>query len=140
MRKKEYRCHKIAEGAASGKALISSDDICFYMIEPKTGVVIEKGHDLEGQSVANSVLIFPSGKGSSVVQADGLYQLQLHGNAPKAMVLQHADTVIVASAIVIGIPVVSKLPDEFYDELTPDSFVEIDANEKKVVIGRRTND
>jgi len=139
MNKKEYRCHKIAEGVASGKALISHDDICFYMIEPTTGIVIEKGHHLEGQSVAGSVLIFPGGKGSSVVQADGLYQLQLHGNAPMAMVLQHADTVIVASAIVIGIPVVSKLPDSFYEELAPDSFVQINADENKVLVERRKN-
>ncbi len=46
MKIKEFNCHKIAEGVASGKALVSSDDICFYMIEPKTGIVIEKGHDL----------------------------------------------------------------------------------------------
>ena len=98
MTSQEFDCHKIAEGAACAQALISNDDICFYMIDPKTGIVIEKGHELEGKSVAGSVLIFPSGKGSSVVQADGLYQLQLHGTAPKAMIIKHADTVLVASA------------------------------------------
>jgi len=115
MKEKEFVCHKIAEGTASGEVLVSKDDICFYLIDPKTGIVIEKGHDLEGRSVAGKVLVIPTGKGSSVVQADGLYQLQLHGNAPKAMIILHPDTVLVASAIIMGIPMVNKLPQEFYD-------------------------
>ncbi len=137
MKTKTFRCHKIAEGIASGKALVSKDDICFYMIEPETGIVIEKGHDLEGQSVTGKVLVFPSGKGSSVVQADGLYQLQLHGNAPRAMIIQHAETVLVASAIVIGIPLVHKLSEDFYRELTPDCLLDIDADHNTVTIKRR---
>lgn len=139
MSSKEFHCHKIAEGIASGKALLSNDDICFYMIDPKTGIVIEKGHDLEGKSVAGFVLVFPSGKGSSVVQADGLYQLQLHGNAPKAMIIRHADTVLVASAIIIGIPLVSKLPEAFYEALDSDCQLDVDANCNKVIVKRRTN-
>jgi len=134
-----FTCHKIAQGMAKGKALVSKDDICFYMVDPKTGVVIEKGHDLEGQSIAGTVLVFPGGKGSSVVQADGLYQLQRHGNAPRAMILKHADTVIVASAIIIGIPVVSKLPEKFYTALAPDHFLSVDANRHTVTIERRTD-
>ena len=139
MKIKNFNCHKIAEGIASGKALVSNDDICFYMIEPKTGFVIEKGHDLEGQSVGGKVLVFPTGKGSSVVQADGLYQLQLHGNAPTAMIIRHADTVLVASAIIIGIPLVNKLPNDFYKELAPDCWLNIDADHSKVTIERRTD-
>ncbi len=134
MKSKVFSCHKIAEGVASGEALVSKDDICFYMIEPKTGIVIEKGHALEGKSVAGTVLVFPTGKGSSVVQADGLYQLQLHGNAPQAMIIQHADTVLVASAIVIGIPMVNKLHEDFYKELKPGCLLDLDADRKTVTI------
>lgn len=125
---KIFDCHKIAEGTATGESLVSVDDICFYLITPKNGVVIEKGHALEGKSVAGKVLIFPTGKGSSVVQADGLYQLQLHGNAPKAMVIEHADTVLVASAIIMGIPVVNKLPQAFYETIEDGQTITIDSN------------
>ena len=134
MSSKTFPCHKIAEGCASGEALVSGDDICFYMIDPKTGIVIEKGHALEGKSVAGKVLVFPGGKGSSVVQADGLYQLQLHKNEPRAMIIAHADTVLVASAIVIGIPLVSKLPAAFYRSLAPDCRLEVDADGKTVTL------
>jgi predicted aconitase with swiveling domain len=37
-----FTCHKISEGFAEGEVLISTDDIMFYLIDPQTGVVIEK--------------------------------------------------------------------------------------------------
>ena len=67
---KKYSCHKISEGCAEAEAIVSKDHIMFYLMNPETGEVIEKAHDLEGRSVAKKVLIFPGGKGSSVVQAD----------------------------------------------------------------------
>lgn len=45
---KEYGCRGIAAGAAGGELLISADDICFYMCDPKTGRIIEDGHSLNG--------------------------------------------------------------------------------------------
>ena len=73
---KKFKCHKISEGCVEAQAVISKDNIMFYLINPETGVVIENAHDLEGKSVANKVLIFPGGKGSSVVQADGLLSVK----------------------------------------------------------------
>ncbi len=91
--------------------------IMFYLIEPKTGTVIEKAHDLEGKTVAGKALVFPGGKGSSVVQADGLYQLKIQGNMPAAMIIQHPETVLVYSAIIMKIPMVDKVEPEFYEIL-----------------------
>ena len=48
---KRYSCHKISEGKADGEALVSLDDIMFYLIKPETGVVIEPSHDLYGKSM-----------------------------------------------------------------------------------------
>ncbi len=134
MKEKEFICHKIAEGTASGEILISRDDICFYLIDPRSGIVIEKGHDLEGRSIAGKVLVVPSGKGSSVVQADGLYQLQLHGNAPKALIIQYPDTVLVASAIVMGIPMVNKLSEDFYSCAENGKIAVVNSNSAKVTV------
>jgi predicted aconitase with swiveling domain len=79
---KTFSCHKISEGVGESEVIISKDEIMFYLVRPEDGVVIEKAHDLEGQSVAKKVIIFPGGKGSSVVQSDGLYQLMMRGNQP----------------------------------------------------------
>ncbi len=38
---KKFRCHKISEGIVEGEALVSGDNIMFYLIEPDTGKVIE---------------------------------------------------------------------------------------------------
>ncbi|HYB68506.1 MAG TPA: DUF126 domain-containing protein, partial [Candidatus Acidoferrales bacterium] len=82
------KCHKIIGGRGEGEALVSHQPICFYLTDPKTGVVREKTHELAGKNIANKVLLFPSGKASSVVQIDGLFKLASHGLAPKAMIVK----------------------------------------------------
>jgi len=129
-----WECRKIAEGRAEGEVLISADAICFYLVEPETGVVIEKNHSLEGRSVADKILVMPSGKGSSVVQADGLYKLMKHHKAPKGLIVEFPDPVLVSSAIVMEIPTVMKVAKGFYQTLRPGDYVQIDADQGKVTI------
>jgi len=131
-----WECRKIAEGRAEGEVLISADAICFYLVEPETGVVIEKNHSLEGRSVADKILVMPSGKGSSVVQADGLYKLMKHHKAPRGMIVEFPDPVLVSSAIVMEIPTVMKVEKGFYQTLRPGDYVQIDADQGKVTIQR----
>ena len=128
MENKKFSCHKISEGVVEGEAVVSKDDIMFYLINPDTGVVIEPAHDLEGKTIANKILIFPSGKGSSVVQADGLYQLNLKSNAPKAMIIQYPETVLVSSAIIMEIPMVDKVDEEFYKVVKDGDKIRVDAD------------
>lgn len=125
---KQYSCHKISEGCAEAEAVISTDHIMFYLMNPETGEVIEKAHSLEGKSVAKKILIFPGGKGSSVVQADGLFQLKMHQNMPAAMVVQFPETVLVSSAIIMEVPMVDKVDPEFYEEVKDGDRVRIDAD------------
>ena len=124
---KKFSCHKISEGVAEGDVIISKDEIMFYLVRPEDGIVIEKSHDLEGQSVANKIIIFPGGKGSSVVQSDGLYQLMMRDNQPKAMIIQNPETVLVAGSIIMEIPMVDKVDSEFYDVIKNGDKIRIDA-------------
>jgi len=56
----------ISPGKVKGVALVSKDPIGFYGgIDIKTGIVIEKGHSLEGKCVKDKILVFPCGKGIS---------------------------------------------------------------------------
>ena len=126
---KIFSCHKISEGMVEGEVLVSTDEIMFYLIEPKTGFVIEPGHSLEGQSMAGKILIFPGGKGSSVVQADGLFQLNKEGNLPKGMIIQYPETVLVSSAIIMDIPMVDKVEQEFYETIKSGDRIRINADE-----------
>jgi hypothetical protein len=133
---KSFSCHKISDGRARGPALVSTDDLCFYLVDPKTGTIIEDGHAALGRSVAGKVLVFPSGKGSSVVQADGLYQLKMQGQEPKAMIIKHPDTVLVATAIVMEIPLVDRVDREFYDLIVEGDEIEVDADQGRVTVYR----
>lgn len=130
----KFTCHKISEGKATSEALVSEDDIMFYLIQPETGVVIEPAHALYGKSMAGKILIFPSGKGSSVVQADGLFQLNKNGNMPKAMIIQYPETVLVSSAIIMDIPMVDKVDPEFYKKVKDGDTVLVNADEGYVEI------
>ncbi len=127
-------CRKIAEGKAEGEAIVSTDAICFYLVEPETGIVIEKHHALEGQSIAGKILVMPSGKGSSVVQADGLYKLMKHDKAPKGMIVEYPDPVLVSSAIVMEIPTVMRVGKEFYERVRTGSYITVDADNQLVSI------
>lgn len=129
-----FACHKISEGHAQGELLTSSDDMCFYLVNPEDGTVIEEGHALHGVSVAGKILSFPNGKGSSVVQADGLFQLQKTGHAPRAMIIRNPDTTLVASAIILEIPLVDKVDDGFYATARDGVVVDVDADAGRVTI------
>ena len=57
----------ISPGKAKGVAIVSNEPIGFYGgFDIKTGIVIEKGHPLEGENVKDKILVFPCGKGSTV--------------------------------------------------------------------------
>jgi predicted aconitase with swiveling domain len=81
----------------------------FGGVDPETGRVVEKGHALEGQSVAGRVLVFPTGKGSTVGSYT-LYRLKKAGLAPAAIVNAEAETITAVGCIISDIPCVDQIP------------------------------
>jgi predicted aconitase with swiveling domain len=128
------KCHKISERKAAGEVLVSQDDILFYLVDPESGRVTEKGHFLEGKSIAGKILVFPAGKGSSSVQVDGLYQLLIQDNAPLAMIIERPDTILVTSAIIMEIPLVDQVEPAFYDLIKDGDRIEVDADNEQIII------
>jgi len=99
----------IWRGWARGEALVSNQPISFYGgVDPETGKIIEKGHELEGRSIAGKILVFPYGKGSTV----GSYiilRLKRKGIAPKAIVNLRCEPIIAVGAIIAEIPTIDKI-------------------------------
>jgi predicted aconitase with swiveling domain len=96
----------ISPGKVEAEAIVSSEPIGFYGgIDAKTGIVIEKGHELEGKSVTGKVLVFPCGKGSTV-GSYVIYGLKRNGVAPAAIVNEETETIVATGAILAGIPCV----------------------------------
>jgi predicted aconitase with swiveling domain len=99
----------IYKGKAEAEALVTTMPISFYGgVDPNTGVVIEKGHELNGLSIKGKVLVFPQGKGSTVGSYT-LYRLKKNGAAPAAMVNKETETIVAVGAIISEIPFVDKV-------------------------------
>jgi predicted aconitase with swiveling domain len=102
----------IYEGQVEGVALVSRMGISFFGgVDPDSGVVVEKGHDLEGQSIAGRVLVFPTGKGSTVGSYT-IYRLKQNGKAPLAMVNRECETITAVGCIIAEIPCIDQVPVE----------------------------
>ena len=105
-----YRGRKIYGGQAQAEALVTSMGISFFGgVDPESGVVLEKDHELEGQSIAGKVLVFPGGKGSTVGSYT-LYRLKLGGAAPAAIVNAECEPITAVGCIIAEIPCVDSVP------------------------------
>ncbi len=99
----------IYKGKAEGEALVTIQPISFYGgVDPNTGVVTEKGHELQGISVKDKILVFPQGKGSTVGSYT-LYRLKKNGAAPAGMINKETETIVAVGAIISEIPFIDKI-------------------------------
>ncbi len=106
------KARSIYPGKVEGIALVSTQPLSFYGgIDAKTGIVTEKGHELEGESVKDKILVFPCGKGSTV-GSYVIYGLKKNGVAPLAIINKETETIVTTGAILAGIPCVDGIPIE----------------------------
>ena len=122
---------KIFKGKVTGEALVTRDDISFYGgCDPETGEIVEKGHGLEGKSVSGKILVFPSGKGSTV-GSYVLYALKKANKAPLAIVNKVMDPVVAVGCIISEIPAVDQID---IDKIKNGQKLEIDADNGVVTL------
>lgn len=99
----------IKAGQAEGQALVSPEPIGFFGgVDPETGIVIEAGHPLKGRCVSGQVLVFPTGKGSTVGSYI-LYRLKRNGVAPVALINAESEPIVAVGAIISDIPMVDQI-------------------------------
>ena len=103
-----FRGRGISRGRGAGELLVSPAPISFLSgVDPDTGVIVERGHPLEGESITGKVLAFGHGKGSTV-GSYVLYALARNGKAPSAIINRKADPIIAVGAIMGKIPMVDE--------------------------------
>ncbi len=123
----------ISPGKAKGTALVSKEPIGFYGgINIKTGIVIEKGHSLEGKNVKDKILVFPCGKGSTV-GSYVIYGLQKNGVAPKGIINKETETIVATGVILAGIPCVDKID---IDQIKDGDTVVLNADNATVEVAK----
>ena len=99
----------IAKGRGEGPLLVSPAPLSFLSgVDPATGIIVEKGHPLQGRCIAGKVLAFPYGKGSTV-GSYVLYALSRNGHAPAAIVNAEAESIIATGAIIGKIPMIDHI-------------------------------
>ena len=126
----ELKGRKIFQGEVEGEVLKSGEPVSFFGgVDPDTGVVVEKNHPLEGKSVKDKILVFPTGKGSTVGSYT-LYRLKKNGVAPKAIINQECETVVAVGSIISEIPCVDRIET---DKLENGDKVKVDASKGLVV-------
>jgi len=96
----------VVQGEAEGELLCTGQPISFYGgVDPATGEVRDRTHELFGRSIAGKVLAFPAGKGSTV-GSYVLYAMKRNGCAPAALLVERAEPIVVAGAVIAGVPLV----------------------------------
>ena len=121
----------ISPGKAEGNALVSSEPIGFYGgIDIKTGIVIEKGHPLEGESITNKILVFPCGKGSTV-GSYVIYGIKKNNVAPAGIINQETETIVATGAILAGIPCIDKIDIK---NIKTGDFLVLNADKSEVIL------
>lgn len=121
----------IFPGYASGEALVSRMGISFYGgVDPDTGVITEAGHDLEGLSISGKILVFPSGKGSTVGSYI-LYRLKQNSHAPAAIINAECETITSVGCIIAEIPCVDQID---LTQIEPGMQLSVDAEQGKITL------
>ncbi|MFA5931084.1 MAG: DUF126 domain-containing protein [archaeon] len=122
---------KISPGIAKGEALITTQGLSFFGgVDTQTGIVTEKGHELEGKSISGKILVFPQGKGSTV-GSYALYRMKKQGTAPLALINSECETIVAVGAIISEIPCVDKIE---ISKIKNGDKVSVDALVGKVLI------
>lgn len=123
------RGRKISKGVGEGEALVSLSPISFFGgVDPKSGFMVERGHELEGKCVKGKVLVFPQGKGSTA-GSWVLFSMVDYGNAPKAIINVETEPIVAVGAIIGDIPLIDKPDQNLFEIINTGDWVRVNADE-----------
>ena len=112
----------ISKGKAEGKVLKLQGALSFLGgVDASTGEVKVEN----GGNVADRILVFPRGKGSTV-GSFVMYDLKVHGKAPAAVINSSAETIVATGAVISSIPMVDSVDVELIND-NDDVIVDADA-------------
>lgn len=120
-------------GHAEGEAFVL--DTAFSLIgdfDPETGKYAVEGHPLFGKSLANKILVCPTGKGGTIAPFIA-YQAWKNGTAPAAVLCQKADPILCESALTINIPVLDSFDLNVVENIKTGQHVSV--RDDEVIVG-----
>ncbi len=137
MKKIILRGRKVVGGVAEGEALVTHQTITGWGgINPMAGVVIERRHELKGQSFKEKVLVFPGAKGASG-WSTRFHVARLAGSAPKALIFNEMTTKVALGAVVMHVPAVTDLDQDPLALIATGDWVRVDGDAGTVEITKQ---
>lgn len=101
-----YKGRSISKGIGEGEALVTSQPLSFFGgIDPDSGIIRDRGHELFGVKISGKVLVLPPCKGSTAGTWT-LARLSENGVAPSAIIIGKSDVIVTAGVIMGHIPTV----------------------------------
>src|SRR5208337_3722601 len=131
------RGRKIIGGVAEGEAVVTRQPISFLGgVNPDKGMVVERGHELEGQNITGKIFIFPHGKGSTAGPYI-IYAMAKRKTAPSGMINLEAEPIIAVGAAMGNIPLVDRLDKNPLEIISSGDRVKIDGDKGTVEVTKK---
>jgi hypothetical protein len=125
---------KVIGGVAEGEAVVTKEPVSFLGgVNPDKGMVVERGHELEGKSITGKVFVFPHGKGSTAGPYI-IYAMAKRKTAPAAMINVEAEPIIAVGAAMGNIPLVDRLDKNPLEAIATGDRVRVDGDRGVVEI------
>ncbi|AFH43059.1 putative aconitase, subunit [Fervidicoccus fontis Kam940] len=114
------------EGDAEGEIVAYNFPISFLgEVNAKNGEIIFKDKKI---SIKDKILIFPNTRGSTV-GSYVIYALKYYNNAPKAIIVEKAEPILIAGCVLSGIPLAEDLEGNLLKEAKKYSKAKLDSKE-----------
>lgn len=133
----------VVEGKAKAEAVVTDQVFGFWGgVDPATGVIVDRRHELCGQSIAGKVFVFPSGRGSTVGAAV-ILELARCGNAPAAILNNETEPILAAGGYLsgrfynAGFPMLDGFGCDITKALHSGDLVAVDGTTGKVEVVRK---
>ncbi|MGI6876014.1 aconitase X swivel domain-containing protein [Amycolatopsis sp. 3B14] len=122
------RGRTVVPGVVEGEALVSHETISGWGgIDPATGTITERRHELCGVCFTGKILVFPGAKGSS--GWSGFFQsTRLLGTAPAGMIFTVTTTKAALGAVVTRVPTLSDLDQDPVAVIRTGDHLRLDAD------------
>lgn len=127
----------VVAGKASGEALVTTETISGWGgINEREGTIIERRHELVGQSFAGKILLFPGAKGSSGWSAF-FHMTRLNNVSPAAMLFTRMTTKMALGAVVTRVPAMTDFDQDPFELIESGDRVEVDADAGEIRIFKK---
>jgi len=128
---------KVARGCAEGEALVTRQTLSGWGgIDPENGTIIERRHELRGQSFKGKILVFRGAKGSSGWSI-AFHRARLLGSIPLAVIFKEMTSKVALGTVVMHIPAVTNLDQDPLEVIESGDWVKVDGDRGIVEITKR---